>query len=402
MSGGGLMSQRGESKKGYTAATVIMILVQLAFAGWHVLGKVALNTGVSEQNQTKKKKEAVLSRFCSSRPSPFSLSPPPTSTTSTLTNNGFFLFLFFQVSPLFFALIREGGASLVLLLLAGICDKRPRMPTKPEALVFLTLGVLIFINIVGFILALNLVEPITAAIYQPLIPVWTAFWAVLFRVEPANPYMLTGIAISVSGAVVAAMSESHGSHDEGMPPDMPKDMLRDADDVLGVADMTGGMTDPDLLAEQQSFMQKLANNSLLGHGILLIQTLALGTLYLVQKQIVHEFPSLTSTAWYYSIGSFLTIVMCIGYFQSLDAIVLEFSHLENVHVLIAFIYAVVVGTAFTYGGSTWANKKLDASIVSLYTVLQSPFTLLLSICFLGSKPEFQVSFVFPLLFPFMY
>ena len=95
--------------------------------------------------------------------------------------------------------------------------------TKPEALVFLTLGVLIFINIVGFILALNLVEPITAAIYQPLIPVWTAFWAVLFRVEPANPYMLTGIAISVSGAVVAAMSESHGSHDEGMPPDMPKD-----------------------------------------------------------------------------------------------------------------------------------------------------------------------------------
>mmetsp|Transcript_799 Transcript_799/g.1443 ORF Transcript_799/g.1443 Transcript_799/m.1443 type:complete len:388 (+) Transcript_799:290-1453(+) len=338
MSGGGLMSQRGESKKGYTAATVIMILVQLAFAGWHVLGKVALNTGVS---------------------------------------------------PLFFALIREGGASLVLLLLAGICDKRPRMPTKPEALVFLTLGVLIFINIVGFILALNLVEPITAAIYQPLIPVWTAFWAVLFRVEPANPYMLTGIAISVSGAVVAAMSESHGSHDEGMPPDMPKDMLRDADDVLGVADMTGGMTDPDLLAEQQSFMQKLANNSLLGHGILLIQTLALGTLYLVQKQIVHEFPSLTSTAWYYSIGSFLTIVMCIGYFQSLDAIVLEFSHLENVHVLIAFIYAVVVGTAFTYGGSTWANKKLDASIVSLYTVLQSPFTLLLSICFLGSKPEFQ-------------
>ena len=52
-----------------------------------------------------------------------------------------------------------------------------------EAKIFLILGVLIFINIVGFILALNLVSPITAAIYQPLIPVWTAFWAVLFKVQ---------------------------------------------------------------------------------------------------------------------------------------------------------------------------------------------------------------------------
>merc|ERR1712176_593346 len=141
--------------------------------------------------------------------------------------------------------------------------------------------------------------------------------------------------------------------------------------------------------EEQSLMQQLAENSLLGHGILLVQTLALGTLFLVRKRIVNDFPPLTSTAWYYSIGSFLTVVMCIGYFQSMEAIIREFSYLTNIHVLVAFIYAVVVGTAFTYGGSTWANQRLDASVVSLYTVLQSPFTLMLSILFLGTKPEVQ-------------
>jgi drug/metabolite transporter (DMT)-like permease len=311
-----------------------MITVQLAFAGWHVLGKVALNTGVS---------------------------------------------------PLFFALIREAGASLVLLLLAAICDGKPKMPNKEQAWVFLTLGVLIFINIIGFLLALNLVAPITAAIYQPLIPVWTAFWAVLFKVEPANPYMLTGIAISVSGAVVAAMSESHDNHDEGLE-GMPSSVVlksEEKDMMKEIIDMDG------MDQEELSLMQQLAENSLLGHGILLVQTLALGTLFLVQKRIVNDFPPLTSTAWYYSIGSFLTVVMCVGYFQSLDAIIREFSYLTNIHVLVAFIYAVVVGTAFTYGGSTWANQRLDASVVSLYTVLQSPFTLMLSILFLGSQPEVQ-------------
>ena len=65
--GGGRMASYSNTQKNF--ATAIMILVQLAFAGWHVLGKVALNTGVS---------------------------------------------------PLFFALIREAGASLVLLLLAAV------------------------------------------------------------------------------------------------------------------------------------------------------------------------------------------------------------------------------------------------------------------------------------------
>ena len=79
----------------------------------------------------------------------------------------------------------------------------------------------------------------------------------------------------------------------------------------------------------------------------------------------------------------------VGYFRSLEGIIHEFTYLLNIHVLIAFLYAVVVGTAFTYGGSTWANKRLHASVVSLYTVLQSPFTLLLSVCFLGTQPEVQ-------------
>ena len=138
-----------------------------------------------------------------------------------------------------------------------------------------------------------------------------------------------------------------------------------------------------------ALLLRMAENSLLGHGILLVQTLALGTLYLVQKKIVHEFPSLTSTAWYYSIGSFLTVVTCVGYFQSIEGIIHEFTYLSNTHVLVAFLYAVVVGTAFTYGGSTWANQRLHASVVSLYTVLQSPFTLLLSVLALGTKPEVQ-------------
>jgi len=337
--GGGRMSSYSNAQKNF--ATAIMIAVQLAFAGWHVLGKVALNTGVS---------------------------------------------------PLFFALIREAGASFVLLLLAAIFDDKPKMPTRQEAMVFLTLGVLIFINIVGFIIALNLVSPITAAIYQPLIPVWTAFWAVLFKVEPANPYMIIGIAISVSGAVGAAMSESHPSNDQGGLDDLQTNLLDPSllEDTATLLTPDTEVVDTAGLEEQQlTLVEKLANNSLLGHGILLVQTLALGTLYLVQKQIVHEFPSLTSTAWYYSIGSFLTVVTCIGYFQSIEGIVHEFTYLNNVHVLVAFIYAVVVGTAFTYGGSTWANKRLHASVVSLYTVLQSPFTLLLSIFFLGTTPEIQ-------------
>lgn len=290
-----------------------------AFAGWHVLGKVALNTGVS---------------------------------------------------PLFFALIREAGASLVLLLIAAIVDPKPRLPNKREALVFFVLGALIFVNIVGFILALDLVSPVTAAIYQPLIPVWTALWAVIFKVEAANPYMLMGIALSVTGAIVASMSDSHPHH-----------QLKDP---VGTGEFLDTL--PDSLGGEAT---SLEDYSFLGHVILLIQTLALGTMFLVQKQIVHDFPSLTITAWYYTIGSGLTVILCLAWFQSFQLIHEQISYLKDTHVLIAFLYAVVVGTAFTYGGSTWANKRIHATIVSLYTVLQSPFTLLLSICFLGTKPAIQ-------------
>ena len=59
---------------------------------------------------------------------------------------------------------------MVLLVSALIFDGRPKLPTRREIFIFIILGFLIFINIVGFILALNLVSPVTAAIYQPMIP----------------------------------------------------------------------------------------------------------------------------------------------------------------------------------------------------------------------------------------
>jgi len=38
---------RSKSHNAQFAAGIVMLLVQVAFAGWHVLGKMALNQGVS-------------------------------------------------------------------------------------------------------------------------------------------------------------------------------------------------------------------------------------------------------------------------------------------------------------------------------------------------------------------
>eukprot|EP00216_Chloropicon_sp_CCMP2111_P004892 CAMPEP_0198241816 /NCGR_PEP_ID=MMETSP1446-20131203/6510_1 /TAXON_ID=1461542 ORGANISM="Unidentified sp, Strain CCMP2111" /NCGR_SAMPLE_ID=MMETSP1446 /ASSEMBLY_ACC=CAM_ASM_001112 /LENGTH=388 /DNA_ID=CAMNT_0043924693 /DNA_START=429 /DNA_END=1595 /DNA_ORIENTATION=- len=331
---------RSKSHNAQFAAGIVMLLVQVAFAGWHVLGKMALNQGIS---------------------------------------------------PLFFALVREGGASVVLLVSALIFDGRPKLPTRREIFIFIILGFLIFINIVGFILALNLVSPVTAAIYQPMIPVWTALFAVIFKMEPANPMVLFGVLLSVTGAVIASMSdEGEGTPSSGGD-GSNRTLLSDEAPLLlssfNASDTLNLRESALILATQH--LSAVSHYTLLGHMILLVQTFSLGILYLVQKQIVHEFPALTSTAWYYSIGSSFTAITCLFYFQSYKDIMEQGHYLHNTSVQIGVLYAIFVATAFTYGGSTWANRQTHATIVSLYTVLQSPFTLILSVCFLGTVPRIR-------------
>jgi len=141
------------------------VTVQLFFSGWHILGKIMLNSGTN---------------------------------------------------PLIFAVFREVSASILMIGVFYMTemqkDKEQRVSIsalrKEDIPRVLFLGLCSFTNVVGFVVALSLTSAANCAAAQPTIPVFACLMAVIIKQELLTAQKGVGILVSAGGAIAVALAAS--------------------------------------------------------------------------------------------------------------------------------------------------------------------------------------------------
>eukprot|EP00899_Mesostigma_viride_P011897 jgi/Mesvir1/20708/Mv14904-RA.2 len=250
--------------------------------------------------------------------------------------------------PLSFALLREFLSTVAMLALAVSFEGPQRMQSSADLLSFVILGALSFGVVAGFTIALSLVPDFNCAIAQPLIPVAALLLEAATGMRALTLRSSLGVALAVAGAmaVTAAAATAPG---------------------VGTAAVAGGG------AESTSLVAEGAAKAFFGNSLLGLEVLCYAGLmvYLKVSGISRRYGSITTTAYYYAFGSVMCLVLTLGSHGWDPSRVLASLAVYNSPLAWAVIgYAVLFVTVFTYVSITYANQRLSATTVSVYTTLQ--------------------------------
>jgi drug/metabolite transporter (DMT)-like permease len=182
----------------------------------------------------------------------------------------------------------------------------------------------IYINQFLFLLGLKLTSANTAAIFQPLSVIVTVAAAVLFRFERLTWRKACGFLLGIGGAVVMAELWKGGNSKNG----------------IGVALLTFG-------------------------------TVSSSLYYLLQKPTYHRYEPLTMTAYQYLCGC-----LCMGLsslYCTSERAAFEQPGYPGYLTWITLEYAILVASTINYFLMTWANKHIEATMVTVYGLVQ-PFS----------------------------
>lgn len=134
---------------------LLLILVQVVFSGWQIIGSVALKDGAN---------------------------------------------------PLVVALYRQSLASILMLSLLLYFNKDAIVPIKYGDIPrFVFVGFCSFLNVVGTLFALEYLSPTTYAVMQPIVPVLATIISFISGYESLNLLKCLGIVAAVAGAVIVQM-----------------------------------------------------------------------------------------------------------------------------------------------------------------------------------------------------
>ena len=320
-----------------------------------------------------------------------------------------------NTDPVVFSFLRDVGGGSVLLLACRIFGV-PVEPRRADLGTFIVLGVLgVYIGQMFLVMALQFVEPIHAAVMQPLQPVLTVLLAALCGVEPLllrklhGRLKLGGVLLAATGAVCTVYWASHvaaaAAADTG-------GAARHARRGLGHPPPPAAPTAPRLIT---------------GYALLTVQCVS-GALYqLLQKHLLStaDYPPLAVAAIGYIVGAAsigLMLPVC-----KLDSAAWAF--LADRTALGALAYAILMTSAFNCTQrlptssrppcvphqrtpcpcarrlvlsrcalvacwtvladalQAFANKWSSPTLVTAFFPMQMVFTALFSWIFLGSAPR---------------
>eukprot|EP00981_Chlorochromonas_danica_P002782 scaffold539_cov187-Ochromonas_danica.AAC.3 len=198
---------------------------------------------------------------------------------------------------------------------------------------FFFLGICSFVNVVGAVFALQYISATRFSIFQPAIPCIATVVSIFVGLDKATWIKLVGIAMAVSGAV---------------------------------------------LAEAWSTSNDDEKNVIAGSVLSSIQVTGMSLLIVFSKPMLTKYPSSVVTLAYYGMGTALTAVLvsawaCVGLFEAGDFVF----HYERLSWL-ALAYASVMATAYTYNVLSWAGQRLSPSLVTVYCTFQPVGTIILS------------------------
>eukprot|EP00850_Spirogloea_muscicola_P012147 SM000077S21621 [mRNA] locus=s77:523129:525932:- [translate_table: standard] len=305
-----------------------LAFAQLAYGGYHVVGKLALSGGV-----------AVLP-FCA---------------------------------------WRDAIASAALAPAAAALERgKPAVPRPLLPLLALLGCTGVLGNQLLFMLGLDLTSPAYAAALQPAIPVFTFALALLTRMETVHlerrdgQAKLLGVAICVLGALTMAVYR--GPQIAGGPASAKSDGFVASHSWFGPPIAPADPPGAALLAPLLPLSRRQ-----LGVLCLVGNCLCMAMYLTIQVSVLAKYDApVTVTAYSYSFGALLVALVGIVATRDLSKWVL------TVPELLAASYAGLVASALTYGLLSWANKLVGPALVALYMPIQPLSSALLALVFLGS------------------
>lgn len=320
--------------------------------------------------------------------------------------------------PLVFALLREIGAGWILLLLSLYLYRQPttsstgdagtttsfsswmldektqtdnkkgnnkpssKMLLLPYALRawtthwknFAVLGLVVFGNQAGFIVGIKMAGPVTASVWQPSQPIFTAAICMALGWEPIQRKRLIGVLIASLGCVAMVLLKEQGSGYRGEEP------------MTTISKIT---TEPDH-DPPTDLLQSNANTTaryVMGNFLFFGNCLCTSLYVILSKRMLSLYPPLLVTSWAYNGASIIMFMVTL--FASTKALLPgadaffcpECPEMEDPSfvqrlfyippgAIPALLYYVVFASVGSYGLMTWANQHATGTLVMSYTVLQ--------------------------------
>jgi len=208
---------------------------------------------------------------------------------------------------------------------------------------FFFIGLCSFINVVGTVFAIKLIPPAEYAVFQTTIPCISTSISMFVGLESFCYKKSSGIILAVIGASFIEMSK-----------------------VSKV--------------NSSSF-----ENRNLGLFLVLAQCCGMACLIVFQKPLLAKYKPSLVTLVYYSIGTLITIVICVIFASRFSLSSFYFDSLWMPWFGLG--YASVFATFFAYNFYSWAGKRLHPSVTTVYCTLQPVGTGLLSFLVFGSIPS---------------
>lgn len=238
-------------------------------------------------------------------------------------------------NPFVFVLYRELVASSIMAFILYFVTGERILIDSSDYKRFFFLGCCSFVNVVGAMLSLNYISATRFAIFQPSIPCIATCISIFIGLESFTWIKATGITLAVGGAVMAEAWNDSTSSDE--------------------------------------------KNVYLGTAIVSLQVFAMANLVVFVKPILHKYNPAMITLVYYSIGTFLTILLFLGFTYKLTSQDIIFH--GKILPWLGLFYAAIIATVFTYNALSWAGRQLSPSATTVYCTFQPVGTILLSFLF---------------------
>jgi drug/metabolite transporter (DMT)-like permease len=226
---------------------------------------------------------------------------------------------------------RAAGASLALMLLAGMSGRLQRIKIVDWPLLIISSILGLVLNQLLFTKGLSLTTAINATLLSTTIPVFTLLVGVILRTDRATLRRLLGIGLAAGGVLYLIGP--------------------------GRAGFSSETRSGDLLIVANSF--------------------SYGAYIAVSKDLVRRYNALTVIAWIFVVGCVITIPAA--------AISLSTISLSSIswQVWLAILYIVLLPTAGAYYLNAWALARVAPSTVAVYIYLQPLIAFVLAPLILG-------------------
>jgi len=234
----------------------------------------------------------------------------------------------------------------ILMVIIALMQHGYQMPEPQDRMGLAALGVLNFINGVGFMWGVKLTTAFITSVMQLSIPVFTLVYSACSGLEHASLGKAAGVLVVVAGCMLVTVGGAHAGEAAG---------------------------EEQLSASLVPF----------GVGVLVVQCTSFVGLVLVQKPLVARYPVSWVIAWSYVLCTVWSCVVAL-----LDGSIFHVSVMfSSTRSLAILIYSATFGCVLYFALIAYASKHLSATLVSVTVSLEPLVVSVIGSIFFEYRPQ---------------